>query len=101
MDCTTLRPAVAAGVIFAVIVLTSIAFQADATTYIGIYADEVHSECSSYPAPFMLVSFWVWVQPGADGMICVDYEITTPSMLPDMQDRMGLDASTAVPRDRR
>ncbi len=78
MNCTTLRPAVAAGVIFAAIALTSIAFQADATTYIGIYADEVHSECSSYPAPYLLVSFWVWVQPGADGMICVDYEITTP-----------------------
>jgi hypothetical protein len=53
-------------------------FPAEATTYIGMYADEGHSECSLYPAPYQLVHFWVWVQPGEDGMVCAEYEITTP-----------------------
>ncbi len=83
MNRTDIRRAVAAIVICFVIALTSIAFEVDAKSYIGIYADEEHSECSSYPTPYMLVSFWVWIQPGADGLICADYEITTPSNVID------------------
>ncbi len=78
MNRNILRPAGAAGVFCVVIAIISMAVPADTTTYIGLYADEAHSECSSYPAPFQLVSFWVWIQVGADGMFCVDYEITTP-----------------------
>ena len=79
MHRNTLRPSSAAGAFFIIITLISISFQADATTYLGLYADEAHSECSSYPTPYQLVNFWVWVQPGEDGMICVEYEITTPA----------------------
>jgi hypothetical protein len=48
-------------------------------TYIGIYADVYHNECSYYATPFEVATFWVWVRPGEDGMICVDYEITVPA----------------------
>jgi hypothetical protein len=54
-------------------------FSINATTYIGLYADDAHAECSWYAVPYQLETFYVWVQPGADGMTCVDYEITTPS----------------------
>jgi hypothetical protein len=74
-----LRRAAAAGLICTASILISIPFPLTATTYIGMYADEPHSECSSYPVPYQLVSFWVWVLPGEDGMLCVDYGITVPS----------------------
>ena len=56
----------------------AIAVPAGAVTYVGIYADENHTQCSLYPAPYNLVTLWVWVQPGDDGMMCVEYEIVTP-----------------------
>lgn len=79
MNRNILSPAFAAGILCIVIALISIPSSADATTYIGLYADEAHSECSWFGAPYELATFWVWVQPGGNGMICVDYEITTPS----------------------
>jgi hypothetical protein len=61
----------------------AIAVPAGAVTYIGMYADEAHSQCSLYPAPFNPVTLWVWVQPGEDGMNCVEYEIVVPANVID------------------
>jgi len=74
-----LRHVPAAGLICLISLLISIPSPLTATTYIGMYSDEAHSECSHYAVPFQLVAFWVWVLPGEDGMLCVDYEITVPS----------------------
>ncbi|MCK4549586.1 MAG: hypothetical protein KAU49_05435 [Candidatus Krumholzibacteria bacterium] len=79
MSLTVNGSAAKAGIFCIVLALICIVSQADATTDIGIYVDEGHSECSSYPALYQVVNFWVWVLPGNDGMICVEYEITTPA----------------------
>ena len=68
-----------AGIFFVVIALISIPSSAEATTYIGMYADQEHSRCDSYPPLYMLMHYWSWVRPGEDGMLCVEYEITTPA----------------------
>ena len=79
MNRLSITPVAAAGIICIAIFLISTPISVDATTYIGLYADEVHSECSWYGSPYVLATFWVWVLPGADGMTCADYEITTPA----------------------
>lgn len=78
MSRFNLKPACAAGMVCIVLTLILIAVPVNSTTYIGLYADEAHSECSLYTAPFTLVYLWVWIQPGEDGLNCADYEITTP-----------------------
>jgi hypothetical protein len=79
MSRNILKPAYAAGVACLVFALISITVPVYSATYIGLYADQAHSECSIYPPVFQLVYFWVWVQPGEDGMVCAEYEITVPA----------------------
>lgn len=79
MSRFNLKPAHAAGMIFLVFTLISISVPAYSTTFIGLYADDAHSECSLYPVPYELVYLWVWIQVGEDGLNCADYEINTPS----------------------
>ena len=79
MNRIAIRSAFMAMILLFVIVLVTIPSLTSATTYIGMYADQEHSECSSYPALYQVVNYWSWVQPGEDGMLCVEYEITTPA----------------------
>ena len=72
-------PAVLAVIFIVVSSMTMFPSQLSSATYIGMYADEAHTQCSAYPLLYQVVYFWVWVQPGEDGMMCVEYEITVPA----------------------
>ena len=78
MDHSRLNSAAFAALALSFFIIST-PFSINATTYIGLYADDAHAECSWYAVPYQLATFYVWVQPGEDGMTCVDYEITTPS----------------------
>ena len=46
---------------------------------IGLYTDAGHSICrQDIPAPYAAFVLWTWVQPGDDGMICVEYAMSVP-----------------------
>ncbi|MDD3642994.1 MAG: hypothetical protein PHQ19_06000 [Candidatus Krumholzibacteria bacterium] len=47
--------------------------------YIGLYADQGHSDCDWEGPPFSTATFWVWVLPGDDGIFCAEFEIVTPA----------------------
>lgn len=47
--------------------------------YIGMYADQEHSDCDWEGPPYSTPTFWVWVLPGDDGLYCAEFEIATPS----------------------
>ena len=76
----TRRTAAADAILTAIVIATAVTITvpAGADTFVGIYADEGRTLCSLYPAPYSPVTLWVWVQPGQDGMMCVEYEIVIP-----------------------
>lgn len=47
--------------------------------YIGMYADENHSDCDWTGPLYSTVTFWVWVLPGDDGIMCAEFQIVTPA----------------------
>ena len=46
--------------------------------YIGLYADDGHSDCDWEGPAFSTPTFWVWVLPGDDGIYCAEFEIIVP-----------------------
>ena len=56
----TVTPVAAAGIICIAIFLISTPISVNATTYIGLYADEVHSECSWYGEYIVAVEASSW-----------------------------------------
>jgi hypothetical protein len=83
MNCRFAQPATAAGILFLLLTLTTLSVPVHSTTYIGLYSDEGHSECSVYPQLYQIVYVWVWIQPGEDGFLCAEYEITVPTNVID------------------
>ena len=70
--------------LFSIVLLICIVGQgmAGPNNYIGLYADDMHSECSvTVSAPSEIFTVWVWALPSDEGMICAEYAMNIPTYI--------------------
>ena len=66
--------------IIAALMMVSTVAIAGPTTYMGLYADEGHSECSFYsPAPYTQVTMYIYIFPSDVGMKLAEFAIVYPT----------------------
>ena len=64
------------------LLLSSSTVHAGPRSYIGLFLDAYH--CSNvlwYSAPYTIFTVWVWIYPGDNGLVDIEYDLTVPSWL--------------------
>ena len=68
--------------LLALILLGFLASDGSTESYIGLYTDEAHTTISANNLEgTTLFDLWVWVLPGADGVMCAEYKLDLPTGL--------------------
>jgi len=67
-------------ILIAVALATSVSACPD-KVYIGLYADDSHSDCSRYLNDYAPFDVWVWVMPSTSGVECLEYRLEAPPWL--------------------
>jgi hypothetical protein len=71
-----------AGVLLAAVLLLPFSTSAcPLKAYIGLYADEYHSDCRQDTYPYAMFNVWAWVLPSYNGIECVEYRLEKPDWL--------------------